>query len=149
MASLRERWQQFAADGRVRVLAAVAGGLLVLSLVFLLGVIVGARQSFRALGAPFVAPFILRSISGEVHAAVGPVTEIGTGELTLMDSRLGQPQVVRFSSTTPIERGRNQRVQVSDLHVGDYLVVIGVPESGAVRARLIRVVSVLSTPDEQ
>lgn len=120
----------------------VVGIVLALGVVFSAGIFVG-RVSARPFGDRsfrILAPFF----SG-AHGAVGRIDKIDGGTLAL-SLRDGTSQIVLVDQATGIEK-EHQKVKLSELHVGDEILVIGSPDNqGRIDARWIHVLGLDTVP---
>jgi Domain of unknown function (DUF5666) len=130
--------------------AAGLGAVLALALVFSVGVMAGqekARFSYRWNDDNFRRAAVKNMSAGAVfldrgyfdgHGAIGAVTNIESGRLTLKGLD-GNEKNVSLGSSTVI-RLDEANIKPGDLKVNDHVVVIGSPENdGSIDARLIRV----------
>lgn len=99
---------------------------------FQTGVFVGLHQ------ARFMNRFgdnYMKNIPGG-HGAIGKVISVASSTLVVSDANI--EKVVTITSETKIARNRDTAT-TSDIHVGDFVAVIGQPdETGKVSARFIR-----------
>lgn len=71
------------------------------------------------------------------HGALGEVGKIEEERITITERR-GTTKVIVVTEDTAIGRDK-ERIELSDIRVGDWLLVIGSPgEQGEIKARLIR-----------
>jgi len=138
------------------VIVGVAVALVVL-LIFSLGVFVGiqkARFSYRwaayyhkNFGGPrggFMGPggAFMRGFGGrgfiDGHGVFGEVIKVDKNVVTIKSRKDVEKSIVILDKTTIIKSG--QTIKVSELKVGDMLVVIGSPnDKGQIEAKMIRV----------
>ncbi len=124
------------ADRRVRAAALVIGSVLALLIVFFIGILIGA-SALRPLGLPFLEQ-LLHFQRG--YGAVGTVTRIQGNTIAMID-RDGQTRTIAVTSSTRIQLGQRRHGALSDIHLGDTILVIGSPGQNAIQARFIRVMN--------
>lgn len=133
------------------------GGIVAALLIFQLGVFVGFRKAnfaFRwgenyhtSFGGPkngFLGEFAGRDyING--HGVSGSVIKIENSVLVIQGRENVEKKVVTDSGTT-VRKGR-ETLKISEIKVGDQIVVIGSPkDDGSILAKLIRVFNLSQSP---
>lgn len=141
----RSRWFQILIYG--------LAGLILLLGTFQAGVYVGARSSMfaRGFGDNYARMFDgddnVRGMHGMMpgadlpngHGAFGTIIGISPDSITVAGVDKVE-KVVRYASTTPIRRMR-QDASITDLTAGETVIVFGDPvDDGSIDARLIRIV---------
>ncbi len=115
---------------------AALGVMLVLSIVFGAGVVVGR---WSASDARSNAPLLERGFlfSGS-HGAIGTLQAVQEKSLTL-ELRDGTTQTISIDYKTRLER-KQKKITLADLRTGERLLVVGTPdEQGQIKGRLIHV----------
>lgn len=124
---------------RAKPVLLVVAGIVLLALTFATGVAVGAAAFGRdpLLAIPFSGRVLPGSRNFPRHGAIGVITEISPNTLKMTDDRSGETSIISISAQTMVERGPGNRIQFTDLKVGDHIVVIGEPTDGVILARFI------------
>jgi len=113
---------------------ATVGVILVLSIVFGAGIVVGRWSAGEARSnAPLLERGFLFSGS---HGAIGTLQAVQEKSLTL-ELRDGTTQTILIDYKTRLER-KQKKITLADLRTGERLLVVGTPdEQGQIKARLI------------
>lgn len=144
-----------------KIIIGIIGGLIIALLIFKVGIIVGSKKAaFSCRWAEHYAPNFIRPRNDMMdrwikifndemfmksHGAVGTIIKIDkesdSGEPSLIiKGEKEAEKVIIISPETIIEKWQ-EKINISDLKVGDYVVVIGDDNSeGQIEAKLIRVV---------
>ncbi len=148
---------EFLHSKKIKYLACALAGLAILLLVFKAGETFGRRRALfgsrwgenyyhnfyggqTGFGADFVRGNMMHS-----HGVAGSIMDISGSDITVKDQNNTESSVL--VSTSTVIRFANQNGGLTDLKVGQNIVVIGSPnEKAQIDAKLIRVFDSSSTP---
>lgn len=148
-------FEEFIRSKKFKIISLIAGGIILLAIVFGLGVFAGLEKAdfsyrfsdnyFRTFGGPpgpGSGHFFVYMDRGfkDAHGTDGQILKI-SGDTVTIKARNGVETNILVKTDTSIKSG-GSNIQLSDLKVNDNIVVIGSPDDqGQVQAKLIRVLS--------
>ena len=148
-----EKFKKGFQSKKMRVLMIILLVLGIVLLIFQAGVLVGYKKAFFScrLGENYYRGFegreasesFLRNLDPEknlsnANGAIGPIIKISLPSIVVTDKD-GIEKTIGVTDDT-IYRQSNREISVSDLKVGDFVLIVGNPDdTGNIEARLVRV----------